>query len=363
MTIFDIAGKILKPLLLPFALLYGLVVTIRNYFYDRNWFSSVRFDIPVIAVGNLSTGGTGKTPHIEYLIELLQYQYRIATLSRGYKRKTQGFKIAGPGSSALSIGDEPMQYFIKYPGITVTVGENRMLTIPELLTHRPYTEAVLLDDAFQHRSVQPGVNIMITDYHRPFYTDYMLPFGRLRERRSSYRRADIIIVSKCPDDLSEKQMEEIRYRIQPAMGQQIYFTRIQYGSTRDFYSGDPMVLAPGTPVVLVAGIADPGPLLAYLRHSFNDIHLLDYPDHHYFHGRDIEEIKEVCNQYRNAVLLTTEKDAVRLALFKDELRATGISVSVLPIRVSFIKDKNRFDQYILDHIERERMEQAVLPGD
>lgn len=125
MTIFDIAGKILKPFLLPFALLYGLIVTIRNYFYDRNWFSSVRFDIPVIAVGNLSTGGTGKTPHVEYLIELLQYPYRIATLSRGYKRKTQGFKIAGPGSSALSIGDEPMQYFIKYPGITVTVGEKQ----------------------------------------------------------------------------------------------------------------------------------------------------------------------------------------------------------------------------------------------
>ena len=183
----------LNYLLYPFSLLYGLVLWIRNRLYDNGVLTSVEFDLPVIAVGNLSVGGTGKTPHVEYLIRLLKDHYKTATLSRGYNRKTKGYLLAGPQSTAADIGDEPMQFHRKFPEVTVCVGEERMLAVPQLLGDQPDTAVILLDDAFQHRSIKPGLNLMVSDYSRLFTRDHVVPFGRLREGRKGYHRANGII--------------------------------------------------------------------------------------------------------------------------------------------------------------------------
>lgn len=354
----EILGKILKPFLLPFALLYGMIIAVRNYFYDHNWFSSIQFSKPVISVGNLSVGGTGKTPHIEYLIELLQYQYRIATLSRGYKRKTQGFRLAEPGDTAFELGDEPAQYFAKYPEITVAVGENRILAIPQMLQKNPNIDVILLDDAFQHRSVRPGVNILITDFQKPFFKDYILPLGRLRESRSAYKRADIIIVSKCPAALPLQEKNNFIEAIQPLPHQQIFFTKIQYGVPYDLFTKEQENISKESALIVVAGIAHPQVLKNHLEGNFADVHLLDYPDHHYFHPRDIEEILQVYSskEAKNTCIITTEKDAMRLLAFRDTFIEHKVKIMVLPIRVVFLENQNVFDQKIQAYIEKEREE-------
>lgn len=357
MSAFQVFGKVLKPLLLPFSILYGGVMLVRNYFYNKNWYSSVQFSIPVISVGNLSTGGTGKTPHIEYLIRLLEYQYKVATMSRGYKRKTQGFRIAKPGTDATEIGDEPYQFFRKFPELTVCVSENRMIGIPELLTHRPHLDLILLDDAFQHRSVKPGINILITDYNKPFYKDYILPLGSLREARSSYKRADIIIVSKCPADLASDLQSEIKNAIAPQAHQSIYFSTVQYGVPYDILSRNPVQLAADTEIISVAGIANPTPLVQHLETQFQSVHLLDYPDHHFYSYSDLDEIVEV---YKNAtagktVIITTEKDASRWELFEKEIKEHNLPFYVLPIEIALLNgDASRFSQQIIDYIEQEK---------
>lgn len=358
MNLTEILGKILKPFLLPFALLYGMIIAIRNYFYDHNWFSSIQFSKPVISVGNLSVGGTGKTPHIEYLIELLKYQYRIATLSRGYKRKTQGFRLAAQGDTAYELGDEPAQYFGKYPEITVAVGENRILAIPQMLQKRPDIDVILLDDAFQHRSVRPGINILITDFQKPFFKDFILPLGRLRESRSAYKRADVIIVSKCPSILTLQEKNKFIEAIRPLPHQQVFFTTIQYGIPYDLFTKEQTNLSKETALIVVAGIAHPEVLRNHLAQDFADIHLLDYPDHHYFHPRDIEEMLTVYSrkEAENTCIMTTEKDAVRLLAFKDTFIAHKVQVLVLPIRVAFLENQNSFDQKIQIYIEKEREE-------
>lgn len=364
MSISEIAGKIFKPLLLPFAIMYGLIMKLRNLFYDKGWFSSVSFSLPVLSVGNLSTGGTGKTPHIEYLIELLQYEYRVATLSRGYKRKTQGFRLAKPGTTAKEIGDEPLQFFLKYPDIAVSVGENRLLAIPELLTHRPQTEVVLLDDAFQHRSVSPAMNIMITDYHRPFYEDYILPLGRLRESRKAYRRADVIIVSKCPADLGLEQRTKIIKDIAPLPHQEVFFTKIEYGYFVDFYTKEMCPKLDVEKVILVAGIANPTPLRTRLERDFAEVQVLDFPDHHHFHGRDINELIEVYQvsiAAQKTAIITTEKDMMRLLPFRERLEDAGIRMYVLPIKIKFLEGAERFAAKVRERVYVERVEEEPEP--
>ncbi len=350
--------NLLKPLLYPLSFLYGGIVWLRNKLYDAGILSSVSFSIPVICVGNLSTGGTGKTPHIEYLIRLLQYRYKVATMSRGYKRRTQGFYLAGPGTDARQIGDEPMQFFSKFPEIAVSVCEDRMTGIPYLLRKVPDTDVVLLDDAFQHRSVKPGLNILITDYSKPFYKDYVLPFGSLRESRKAYNRAHIIVVSKCPPDLGQAAQQEIVRRINPAKQQQVFFSGIGYQGMTDFFSGETYTPAAGTHMVLVSGIAKPGPLLTHLRSFAAGVHLLRYPDHHYFTESNLDEIRQTYNNWAVAdkIIVTTEKDAVRLAIHHDTLAAWQIRIVVAPIAITFLNDGGLFDQHILQYIESEREE-------
>jgi tetraacyldisaccharide 4'-kinase len=351
-----------KLFLYPFALIYGAVVWLRNRLYDSGFFSSVQFSVPVITVGNLSVGGTGKTPHVEYLIKLLQYRFRVATMSRGYKRRTQGFLLADENTNALRIGDEPMQYHMKFPELVVSVAEERITGIPTLIQKRPNVEVVLLDDAFQHRSVKAGKNILITDYSKPFYTDHILPIGTLREKRNAYHRADIIIVSKCPLDLSTTAKSTIINHINPLPHQQVFFTGIQYEQPYDMFTHEAITLS-NKHALLVCCIAKPEPLVNYVNSKAKDSHVLSYADHHYFLSRDLEEMQDTYKNWNvtDKVLVTTEKDAARLHLHADKLKEWGVQIAVLPISVGFLFNEGaKFDQLVMDYVEREVAENNAL---
>lgn len=350
--------SIIRYLLYPLALLYGFVVWLRNRLYDTGFSSSVEFSVPVICVGNLSVGGTGKTPHVEYLIRLLQYQYRLATMSRGYKRSTQGFVLADETSNALRIGDEPMQYYLAFPDVAVSVAEERMTGIPLLLQRRPGVDVVILDDAYQHRSVKAGINILITDFNKPFYQDYILPYGRLREGRAAYKRARMIVVSKCPPDLSKTAADKIVELIQPLPHQQVFFSSIRYRSGYELFSRNEAEIA-GKNVVLVCCIARPEPLTAYLQSMAQAVHVLAYADHHYFGSKDIDEIKDAYSNWDvpDKIIVTTEKDATRLLLHQDLLRELNLPIVVLPIEVQFLfQQAPNFDRQIEEYVHKVRVE-------
>jgi tetraacyldisaccharide 4'-kinase len=354
--------SLVRILLYPVAIIYGAAVWMRNRLYDSGFYSSVEFSVPVISVGNLSTGGTGKTPHIEYLIRLLHYQFKVATMSRGYKRHTQGFLLADFETNALRIGDEPMQYYMKFPDITVSVAEERMTGIPKLIQQRPSTEVVLLDDAFQHRSVKAGINILITDHGKPFYKDHILPIGTLRENKRAYKRADVIIVSKCPENMTVAEAEKMTQEIQPYPHQKVFFTKIFYETPYDFFTKEKLSIS-GANVILVCGIAKPAPLVSYVEKNATGVHVLSYKDHHYFLRRDLEEIKETYNNWnvQNKIILTTEKDAARLHLFADKLKEWGIIIGVLPIHVAFLFNKgNEFDSFVLGYVEKGVQENNLM---
>lgn len=345
--------SIVRIFLYPFALIYGAVVWLRNRLYDTGFFSSVEFSVPVITVGNLSVGGTGKTPHVEYLIKLLQYRFQVATMSRGYKRRTQGFLLADANANALRIGDEPMQYHMKFPDLAVSVAEERMTGIPYLLQRRPDIDVVLLDDAFQHRSVKAGLNILITDYSRPFYSDFILPYGRLRESRKAYKRASTIVVSKCPPALSVADAEVMRKKIKPLPHQSVFFSSIKYEMPYDFFTGERVSLAENN-VLLVCCIARPEPLIAEAQRQSKAVHVLSYPDHHYFLSKDLEEIRTTYDNWNvpGKVIVTTEKDATRLHLQLDKLKEWNIPIVVLPIAVTILfNEGEKFDGLINSYVE------------
>lgn len=347
--------SVVRILLYPLALIYGTLVWLRNRLYDTGFFSSVSFSVPVISVGNLSVGGTGKTPHVEYLIRLLEYQYNIATMSRGYKRRTQGFLLADENTNALRIGDEPMQYHMKYPEVAVSVAEERITGIPRLLQLKPQTDVILLDDAYQHRSVKPGLNILITDFSKPFFNDFILPYGTLRERRKAYQRADIIIVSKSPATLNEQEAKDIIHQIEPLSHQQVFFSTLQYDLPYDFFSKEVIALK-NKNVLLVCGIAKPQYLMQYITAQAKAVHTLSYNDHHYFVTKDLEEMKDTYNNWQenNKIILTTEKDAARLLLHADKLKEWNITIAVLPIKVAFLLNQSsQFDTLIHQYVEKE----------
>lgn len=345
----------------PISILYGAIIWLRNKLYDSGIFSSIEFSIPVISVGNLSTGGTGKTPHIEYLIRLLEYEYKVATMSRGYKRKTTGFYLATAETDAGQIGDEPMQFYRKFRELTVSVCEDRMTGIPRLLGEKPEIEVVLLDDAFQHRSVKPGLNILIVDIAKPFYKDYILPFGSLRESRKAYKRADIIVVSKCPVELSGQKQKEIIEKINPLPHQQVFFSRIAYGMMTDLFTGERLQFSSNLNIVMVSGIAKPESMLTHLRNTSEEVHLLRYPDHHFFSDANLEEIKQTFQNWekKNKIIVTTEKDATRLLIHKEQLLKWNIRIAILPIQIEFVDKQVEFDHSIREYIYHERSEMQL----
>jgi tetraacyldisaccharide 4'-kinase len=316
-------------MLFPFSLLYAGVLRIRNWLYDRGWIRAAHFQFPIICIGNLSVGGTGKTPMTEWIIRQLGDQYKMAVLSRGYKRRTKGFAIATKGVSDSEIGDEPMQLFTKFPNIIVAVGEERIVAIPQLLYQRPETEVLLLDDAFQHRAVKAGLNILLTDYNNLYTRDFVLPTGDLRDNRSSARRADIIIVTKCPEDLSHTAASALRNELALAPHQQLFFSTLRYANPVHLFQKEKETeIHHWKEGLFVCGIANARPIIEYLNKSSMHYDMMRFGDHHHFSISDLEAIQRQFNHMpgHSKCILTTEKDAVRLEKFKDMLESYPIYV-------------------------------------
>ena len=330
----------LRKILFPFAVLYGWITQLRNFLFDKGFFKSHSFNMPVVAVGNLSVGGTGKTPQIEYLIRLLSPQYKVATLSRGYKRQSEGFILADQTTTAAILGDEPFQFYQKFQNIAVAVDADRKNGIEKLLLLPEKPEVVLLDDAFQHRKVRAGFYILLTAYGDLFYDDCMLPTGNLRESKKGVKRADVLIVTKCPSTISEKEQQEIRTK---AGVKSVFFSSIAYDDSVYSTTHSIKVTAiRNSDKLLIAGIAKPESFFFYLK-SENDT-ILTFPDHHHFDEKDIADIKD---QAAGRLIVTTEKDYVRM---KDNFSSTQLFY--LPIRTSFIADGETFDRLILDYVEK-----------
>ena len=334
----------LRKLLFPFAILYGFITSLRNYLFDKGILKSYSFEIPVIAVGNLNVGGTGKTPQIEYLICLLSSKYKVATLSRGYKRKSEGFVLADADSNAEILGDEPFQYFKKFPNVQVAVDADRRNGIEQLLNQNQKPEVILLDDAFQHRKVKAGFYILLTAYGDLFCDDFILPTGNLRESRNGSKRADLIIVTKCPANISEAEQEAISVKLRRFLlrrNDKVFFSSIDYD---DKVYNDTESLSvseiKSTPKLLLAGIANPKPFFDFLQADTDDI--MTFADHHHFSESEITDIK---NKANDKIIITTEKDFVRL-----EAKILKRQLFYLPIKSKLVSNQETFDQTILNYV-------------
>jgi tetraacyldisaccharide 4'-kinase len=329
---------ILRYLFFPFSIVYGIIISIRNFLFDIGIFTSYTFDIPILAVGNLSVGGTGKTPQIEYLIRLLSPNYKIATLSRGYKRTSKGFILADSNSNAEILGDEPFQIYQKFPSIKVAVDANRKNGIEQLLQLPDKPDVILLDDAFQHRKVKASFYILLTAYGDLFCDDCMLPTGNLRESKNGAQRADLFIITKCPRDLPNSEQEKIKNKI--GVAKPIFFSFIDYEAfVFNETESKSVAEIKNTEKLLLAGIAKPEPFFAYLRSKNNE--QMVFPDHHHFTESDLNEIK---NKAKNKLIITTEKDFVRLK--NQNLK----SLFYLPIKTSFLPNNEEFDDKIFNAI-------------
>ena len=334
---------------------------LRNLLYDLKIFKSTEFDIPVISIGNITVGGTGKTPHIEYLVNLLKNRYRVATLSRGYKRKTKGFRMVETGSTVPESGDEPLQIKRKFPGITVAVCENRVKGVNELLKKSDPPDLVLLDDAFQHRRITPDINIVLVDYSRPVKYDHLLPAGRLREGIVQLRRANIIIVTKCPEVLTPIARKIFKKDLNIRPYQSLYFTRLVYGQLQPVFKNQPEreneIKLDETGVLLVTGIASPEKIREYLTPQVAELNPLVFPDHHYFSASDLDGILAGFKmiKFPAKIIVTTEKDAVRFrdrTDIPDEIRE---NLYYLPVTIRFTEnEESSFDQRIINYVGKNK---------
>ncbi|MGF7140870.1 tetraacyldisaccharide 4'-kinase [Roseimarinus sediminis] len=355
----------MKILLYPFKLVYALVIAIRNFLYDAGMLKQYEFSIPIISVGNLTAGGTGKTPHAEYLISILKKNFRVAFLSRGYKRKTKGFVLAGLKSGIKDIGDEPVQIKQKFPEIPVAVCEKRAVGIKKLM-NMPESEidVIVLDDAFQHRSVKANINILLIDYKRQIFDDELLPVGRLRESASSRYRANFIIFTKCPPHLQPIEQRIIKNKLDIRPYQNLFFTSIVYGEITPaekglhLFSNDMRKYS----VMLITGIANSQPLVDYLTPQVGEIIHIEYSDHYLYTASDIEKLEE---QYttlsaKEKIIITTEKDLVRIKSI-DKLPKEFIeNLYYIPIEIKFLdRSKESFNKRILNYVTENRSNSKV----
>jgi len=332
--------NLLRYISFPIVPFYYLATWLRNKLYDLGIKSSTEYDIPVLCIGNLSVGGTGKTPMIEYLVRFLQKDYTIATLSRGYKRKTKGFIIADETVNAEIIGDEPFQFYKKFKNLIVSVDADRQNGIKQLLSLKQRPDVILLDDAFQHRKIKAGFNIMLTQYGNLYINDMVLPTGNLREPKSGAHRADVIVVTKCPVSISESDKQQIKARLKPLQGQHVFFSSIKYSDKlkNSIEEIDLQDLKDKT-FTLVTGIANSKPLVDYLRSERFKFEHLNFRDHYEFSEKDLENLKT------KELIVTTEKDFVRLEPnFKDSR-----NLYYLPIE-TVISEAEIFDNLITKFI-------------
>jgi len=354
--------KITKSLL-PLSYLFGSVVGFRNRLFDWGVLRSESFDVPIICVGNLTVGGTGKTPHTEYLVSILHKKFNVAVLSRGYKRKTRGFLLADESSGVREIGDEPFQIKNKFPHITVAVDEKRRRGIHRLLQINPLIDVIILDDAFQHRYVKPGLSILLMDYTRKIYEDQLLPAGRLREPLSSKERANIMIVTKCPTETKPIDIRIVSKYLTLRPHQQLYFSTIQYGEIFPVFdksaSGRPLpdLDKENEAVLLVTGIASTRKLKQDLSQFAVALEEINFPDHHNFVQKDIEHIEKVFSQIaaKKKIILVTEKDAVRLQQLPFVTDFLKDNLFYLPIQVDFLDNRAaEFNQKIYDYVKNNK---------
>ena len=351
----------INPWLYPASWLYGSGVWLRNKLFDWGVYREQRFPLPVISVGNITVGGTGKTPHTEYLIRLLQADYQVAVLSRGYKRRSKGFVLAQPDTPVTQIGDEPYQMKQKYPSIHMAVDRNRCHGIQQLCAEsvHPRTEIILLDDAFQHRYVKPGLNILLVDYHRLLCEDALLPAGRLREPESGKSRAHLVIVTKCPADITPMQLRVLSKQMDLYPYQQLYFTTLTYGQLRPLFADSPgrplNQLPPDQHILLVTGIASPDRIVQELKQYTSHVDSLAFNDHHDFSEKDLALISERFHQLpaSKRMIVTTEKDAVRLAAHPHLDTALKPYIHVLPVEITFLQDQQeQFNSIITDYVSK-----------
>lgn len=352
----------LKFLLFPFTLIYASILSIRNLMFDQGFLRSTSFDLPIISVGNISVGGTGKTPHTEYLINLLQDKYTLASLSRGYKRKSEGFLLANKNSNSLDLGDEPMQMNRKFPDLSVAVDADRVNGVQQLLANEKglNLDCILLDDAYQHRYIKPGLSILLIDYNRPISHDFVMPMGRLRETAAGKKRANIIIVSKCPTDLDQSEAQKLKEDINPFPHQELYFTTLAYAPIEPVFTSQDEFISlndsnrESLGVLLVTGIANPTPLRKYLNSFCSELNEIQFPDHYTFKDKDLYQIEKVFNDLKsdNKIIITTEKDAIRFLDMTIKSEIIKKNMAYVPLQIKFLhKTKDQFDKHIHDFVE------------
>lgn len=347
--------------LIPLSWIYGFFVGLRHFLYNIGVFSSKEYPIPVVCVGNITVGGTGKTPHVEYVVSILKEHYKIAVLSRGYKRKTKGMLEVFSDSKAIEVGDEPLQIKQKFPEVTVVVSENRQKAINWLLTkNNPKIDVVVMDDGYQHLAVKAGVYLLLIDFNNPIYDDHLLPFGNLRERPHHKSKAHIVIVTNTPDNIKPIEKRIIQKKLELYPFQYLFFTKIEYKN--------PVVVFPGKfsavkysftrskyYVLLITGIANPSPLKEYVKRFAIEVELLAFPDHHYFSAKNIEFIKSKFDAIPNdkKIVITTEKDAIRLKETPQNEPIQKIPIFYIPIEVEFLyNEKNMFNQELIDYVRK-----------
>ena len=361
----------LRVLLFPFSIIYGIAVYLRNRLYDYNIISSKSFRLPVIAVGNITVGGTGKTPHVEYLIDLLKNEFNVATLSRGYKRKSKGFQFVREDSSSRMMGDEPLQVKAKNPDVTVAVDANRIRGIQKLRKDLDNLDVVLLDDAYQHRKVNANLTILLINYNHPIHRDFILPVGNLREQALEKKRANIIIVTKAPSDLQPIQRRLMLSKIKPFPYQKVFFTTLEYGKPQPVFdlsdsvnNGDEL-WDDRLSVLSLTGIADPKLFEKYIYdHISKNIYSVNFADHRKFTANDVEKIKKRFERIDSdeKVIITTEKDAMRLRenrYLDYELKA---KLYYIPIKVKFLNNRtDDFNQQIIEYVRKNKKHSFLYP--
>lgn len=342
-------AKISRMWLYPLSLIYGAGVYVRNRMFDMGILKERQFDIPVVGVGNIAVGGTGKTPHVEYIVERLSNHYNIAVLSRGYKRKTRGFVLATRQSTPAEIGDEPYQIFRKFGGsLPVAVCESRVKGIRRLREECPDVNLIVLDDSFQHRYVKPTVSVVLSEYNRPVFTDHLLPYGHMREPASALSRADLVVVSKCPDNVTPRDFMLYTTKLNLLHYQKTFFTRLEYGQLVSVFPGQGASVPPSLQwltdedmVLSVAGIANPRPFVKYIKSHKAKVWVNLYPDHHNYNKSDFTHLVNRFEKMptKNKFIVTTEKDAVKLAHnphFPEKLKPY---IYYLPVRVGVLRDE------------------------
>ncbi len=340
-------------LLFPFSIVYFLITRLRNYLFDIGYTKAFQFEVKTIVVGNLSAGGTGKTPMIEYLIRLIKNKYKVATLSRGYGRRTKGFLIAKEEHNSHLIGDEPRQFHLKFKEeISVCVGEDRALAIPEILYNKPDVEVILLDDAFQHRYIIPGINILLSDYNNVFYKDFILPVGNLRESRAGARRADIVIITKCPGNISEENMLNIKFNCYKYIKKEtpVFFSAISYLKPVPVF--EVYEKAFSTNVMLFTGIGKSSYVEKFISERYNLMQFVSFSDHYNYSIKDVEAIKNKFDKIpgEDKCLLTTEKDMVKLMELDLDDGLMELPLFYLPIEMKILHQKQFFDGLVMSYV-------------